>query len=126
MGTAATTDPVGAGDRRALELLGLAKRAGVAAVGTQAVREAARRGSLRLLLIARDAGGNARDRVLPLARAVEVPWAECGTTASLGQALGRGRTVVAGIEEPRLAARVLELLGPEATGRERRRRRETE
>lgn len=66
------------------------------------------------MIVARDAGANARDRVLPLARAVGVPWTECASAVSLGQALGRGRTVVAGIEEPRLAARVLELLGPGA------------
>lgn len=82
-------------------------------VGTQAVREATRRGSPGVLVIARDAGENARDRVLPLAEAAGVPWVACGTAASLGRALGRGRTVVAGVVDASLARRVRDLVsGP--------------
>ncbi len=96
-------------------------------IGTQAVRESARRGRLGILVIARDAGGNARDRVLPLADASGVPHVECGTAASLGRALGRGRTVAVGVEDARLAARVRDLAAPETgseagDGRRRERR----
>lgn len=85
-------------------------------VGTQAVRESVRQGRLGVMVIARDAGENARDRVVPLASAAGVPRVECGTADSLGRALGRGRTVVAGVEEPRLARRIRELIEPAMDG----------
>jgi ribosomal protein L7Ae-like RNA K-turn-binding protein len=107
-------------DRRALELLGLARRAGAVVVGTQAVRDATRRGRLGVVVIARDAGENARARVLPLVEAAGGAWVECGTAASLGGALGRGRTVVAGVEDRRLARRVRDLAAPDAGEVERR------
>jgi ribosomal protein L7Ae-like RNA K-turn-binding protein len=97
-------------DREALSLVGLARRSGRAIVGTGAVREAARGGSLRLALVARDAGENARNRVLPLFDATGTPWMECGRNGSLAQAVGRERAVVVGISDPRLAARIGEIL----------------
>ncbi|MDT8435157.1 MAG: hypothetical protein RRA92_00240 [Gemmatimonadota bacterium] len=98
-------------DGRALALLGLARRAGRVALGTQAVLAAADSAAgLHLVLVARDAGGNARDRVLPKLRARGVPWRECGTAAQLARALGRGRVVVAGVSEPGLAERLCRLL----------------
>jgi ribosomal protein L7Ae-like RNA K-turn-binding protein len=97
-------------DREALSLVGLARRSGRAIVGTRAVREAARGGSLRLALLARDAGDTARNRVLPLFDATGTPWLECGRDGSLAQAVGRERAVVVGISDPRLAARIAEIL----------------
>ena len=54
----------GAGrDRSVLQLVGLARRAGFAVVGTQAVRDAARRGELSVVVVAEDATENARKRL---------------------------------------------------------------
>jgi ribosomal protein L7Ae-like RNA K-turn-binding protein len=52
-------------DAEALNLVGLTRRAGRAVIGTKAVREAARRGTLSLALVSRDAGDNALSRVVP-------------------------------------------------------------
>lgn len=101
----------------ALDLLGLALRAGRLAVGTHAVKEAARRDELHAAVIARDATENARDRVLPLLAARGVSVAECESAARLGRAVGRNRVVVAGLKDAGFARRVLAVLPP-AAGRE--------
>lgn len=101
----------------ALDLLGLALRAGRLAVGTHAVKEAARRDELHAAVIARDATENARDRVLPLLAARDVSVVECPSAARLGRAVGRRRVVVAGLKDAGFARRVLAALPP-ATGRE--------
>lgn len=90
-----------------LSLLGLALRAGRLEVGTHGVKEAARRGELHAVVLARDATDNARGRVLPLVRAMEVPVATCSTAAALGSAVGRSRIVVVGVTDPGFAGRVL-------------------
>lgn len=97
-------------DGQALNLVGLARRSGRAIIGTRAVREAARGGSVQLALVARDAGDNARNRVVPLFDATGTPWLECGKSGSLARAVGRERAVVVGISDPRLAARIAEIL----------------
>lgn len=97
-------------DEEVLKLVGLTRRAGRAVLGTKAVREAARRGSLNLALVAGDAGKNARSRVVPIFEATGTPWLPCGSLAQLGQAIGRDRAVVVGIADARLAARIREIL----------------
>ena len=97
-------------DREALKLVGLTRRAGRAVIGTKAVREAARRGSLNLALVARDAGDNARSRVVPVFDATSTPWLQCGSHAELGRAIGRDRAVVVGIADARLALRMKQIL----------------
>ena len=51
---------------RVLGLLGMAMRAGAVVPGTERVREAARSGTLQLAVIAADASGNSRGKLLPL------------------------------------------------------------
>ena len=97
-------------DMEALKLVGLTHRAGRAVIGTRAVREAARRGSLSLALVARDAGDNARRRVVPLFDATGTTWLPCGSHAALGRSIGRDRAVVIGIADARLATRIREVL----------------
>ena len=99
---------------RALNLLGLARRAGRAVVGTKAVREAAKRRSLALSLVAADAGDNARQRVVPVFESTGTRWMECGSAAELGRAVGRDRAVVVGIADARLGERIAEVLDPMA------------
>lgn len=99
-------------DAEVLKLVGLTRRAGRAVLGTKAVREAARRGSLSLALVARNAGNNARSRVVPVFEATGTPWLPCGSSETLGRAIGRDRAVVIGIEDTRLAGRMKEILEP--------------
>lgn len=93
-------------DSRRLQLVGLARRAGRVVAGTQAVREAGRRGDLRLLLIARDATDNARRRVRGAASDRAVATLRCGTRETLGRAIGRAGVAVVGVTDPGLADRI--------------------
>lgn len=97
-------------DAEALNLVGLTRRAGRAVIGTKAVREAARRGTLSLALVSRDAGDNALSRVVPVFDATGTPWLLCGSHETLGRAIGRDRAVVIGIEDARLGRRVRQIL----------------
>ncbi|MEJ2483337.1 MAG: hypothetical protein P8049_09570 [Gemmatimonadota bacterium] len=97
-------------DAEALNLLGLARRSGRAIVGTHAVREAVKTGSVHLALLARDAGDNARNRVVPLFEATGTTWSECGRDGALARSVGRNRAVVVGIADRGLAARIEEIL----------------
>jgi len=111
-------------DTEALRLVGLTRRAGRAVLGTKAVREAARRGSLSLALVARDAGENARSRVVPIFDATGTPWLPCGNRAELGRSVGRERAIVVGIADARFAAGMIQILergsgpGVQAEGRQ--------
>lgn len=96
---------------RALAALGLAVRAGHAAVGTHAVLDAAGTGELRLLVVAEDATPNALRR-LRGARGT-VPSIRLGRKDELGRALGRGPTAAVGVSDRGLAAKVRELAARE-------------
>ena len=74
----------------ALALLGLAQRAGAVVKGTEATRQALRRGEARLVLLAEDGSEAQRLKVLPLAEARGVPWETLGGMDELGAALGSG------------------------------------
>ena len=97
-------------DAEALNLVGLTRRAGRAVIGTKAVREAARRGTLSPALVSRDAGDNALSRVVPVFDATGTPWLLCGSHETLGRAIGRDRAVVIGIEDARLGQRMRQIL----------------
>lgn len=103
-----TTEP----GRRALGILGLAARAGAVAAGTERVREAARAGRLRYVILAADAAGNARSKLLPLLAALGVPVVEAFDRADLGAAVGRSTLSAAGLTDASFAARVRGLLEP--------------
>lgn len=112
MSEAPSSEP--GGEERALSLLGIALRGGRLKVGTSAVKEGARAGEIAAAVVAADAGGNARGRVLPLLEAVGVPVAEAGDRESLGRALGRDRVVVVGVTDLGLGREVMEALGGSA------------
>lgn len=112
----AAGEEAGADERRALDLLGIALRGGRLQVGTTAVKEGARAGELEAAVLAADAGGNARDRVLPLLEAAGVPVAEAADRRSLGRALGRDRVVIVGVTDAGLARAVMEALRARPAG----------
>jgi ribosomal protein L7Ae-like RNA K-turn-binding protein len=98
-------------ERRALEALGLALRAGRAAVGTRQVAEAARSGELELVVWAGDASPNARRRISGPLKEAEPVQVTLGDRASLGDALGRAPVVVVGVSDRGLAAKIAGLAG---------------
>lgn len=98
-----------------LNMLGLAARAGAVITGTERVREAARSGSLHMVLVASDASDNSRDKLLPLLDARRIAYAVVYDRDALGGAVGRAPLSALGITETKLARRVKELLKQENT-----------
>lgn len=74
----------------ALRLLGLARRAGSVAPGTDAARRAAREGEARLILMAGDASLVQLDKIRNVLRYRPIPWAVLGDRVTLGAAVGLG------------------------------------
>ncbi len=103
----APPDPITA----VLRLLGLATRAGAILPGTERVREAARAGDARLVVVAGDASGNTRDKLIPLLEARRVPYALACDRARLGEAVGRPPLGAVAVLDPSFAARLHQLLG---------------
>jgi predicted RNA-binding protein YlxR (DUF448 family) len=106
--------------RRALDGLGLAKRAGDLILGFEAVREAIRDQAPACLIEASDGAEDGRAKVLGLARAAHGPGpapgqdeqaenhrlppvAGCFSAGELGMALGRGRVIHACLKQGRFA-----------------------
>lgn len=73
-----------------LRLLGLARRAGGVAPGTDAVRRAIREGEARLVLMAGDASSVQLDKVRTTLKNRTIPQAVLGDRNTLGAALGLG------------------------------------
>jgi ribosomal protein L7Ae-like RNA K-turn-binding protein len=90
-------------ERRILGLIGLGVRARNAVVGVEQVRQAARRGRLRLAVVAPDASAHSRDKVMPLLAARRVRVIEGPGVAALGSAVGREATAAIGITDAALA-----------------------
>lgn len=89
--------------RRCLDLLGLARRAGLLVAGFDQVEAALRKGGVGLLLLARDAAGQAQ-KLRRLAGTVPVA---CGLErGELGRPFGRDELVYAAVGQGRLADRL--------------------
>jgi ribosomal protein L7Ae-like RNA K-turn-binding protein len=92
--------------QKVLQLLGLARRAGYAVVGTQAVKDALRRDELEVVLLATDASENALRRVQGTIEAATVSVSRCATRAELGRAVGRPEAVIVGVRDRGLGSRI--------------------
>lgn len=104
---------------RALRLLGLGARAGTVVPGTDRVREDARAGRVRFVLLAADASPNAREKLEPLLARRGIPYFVGYQRWELGAAVGRGPLSALGVRDDSLAAgvrRLLEAGGPDAEG----------
>ena len=75
---------------RAFRLLGLARRAGGVAPGTEAVRRAIREGEAQLILFAGDASRVQLDKVRTTIHDRAIPQVVLGDRDTLGAALGMG------------------------------------
>lgn len=89
--------------RKVLGLLGLGARGRLVVVGTEQVRLAAQKGTLRLAVIGVDASRHSLDKVVPLLRARRVDVLEWPSAAELGHAVGRETTAAVGILDEALA-----------------------
>ncbi len=107
-------------ERRLLGLIGLGIRGRRAVVGVQQVREAARRGKLKLAVIAPDASRHSLDKVVPLLKAKHIRLLRGPTAAALGAAVGRESTAAVGIIDRDLADGILAIAEPDWNGIQRR------
>lgn len=109
MSTAETT-------RKLRGLLGLGVRARTVVVGVEQVRSAARRGRLRLAVVARDASRHSLEKVLPLLRARRVPVITELSASELGSAVGREVTAAVGVIDRDLANGIRAIAGRSPAG----------
>ena len=79
------------GNRRpeAFRILGLARRAGAVAPGTDATRRSIRQGKARLVLMARDASRVQLDKIRRTMHDRSIPRAILGDRTTLGAAIGK-------------------------------------
>jgi ribosomal protein L7Ae-like RNA K-turn-binding protein len=89
--------------RKVLGLVGLGLRGRRVVVGVQQVRDAARRGKLKLALVADDASKNSLDKVVPLLTARGVAMMQGISSAELAGACGRESVSVLGVLDAGLA-----------------------
>lgn len=97
-------------ERRLLGLLGLGVRSRGAVIGVEQVRDAARRGKLKIAVVAPDASRHSHDKVVPLMLARGIRFVEGPTAAALGAAVGRETTAVVGVIDGQLARGIRALL----------------
>lgn len=94
-----------------LRILGLARRAGKAEIGEEAVGKAARGGKVRLILLASDASGNAAKRAEGFGFTAKAPVVVLEVPKTeLGRALGLAGPAMAAVTDTGLAAALAETL----------------
>ena len=96
----------------ALRLLGLARRAGAVAPGTEAVRRAVRDGEALLILMAEDASSVQLKKLRTTRDDGSIPRVTLGDRATLGAAVGRSKLSAVAVTQSSFADRLVEeLLG---------------
>ncbi|MEQ8328961.1 MAG: ribosomal L7Ae/L30e/S12e/Gadd45 family protein [Longimicrobiales bacterium] len=95
----------------ALRLMGLARRAGAVATGSEATRRAIRSGEARLVLTADDASRLQLEKIERELRNQAVPRVILGDRATLGAAVGRGPTTAVAVTGASFAAELCKRLG---------------
>ena len=96
-----------AAKRKILGLAGLGIRGRLAVVGVQQARDAAKRGRLKLALVANDASQNSLDKVASLLSAKGVTTLTDFTAAELGAVAGRESVAVIGVSDAGLSRGIL-------------------
>ena len=84
-------------------------------VGVEQVRGEAKKGTLKLAVVAHDASRHSREKVVPLLKAKGIDIIERMSSNELGAAVGREQTAAVGITDAGLA-RGVRAIGPD-TGR---------
>jgi ribosomal protein L7Ae-like RNA K-turn-binding protein len=95
---------------RVLGLLGLGVRGRRAVVGVELVREAAKRGKLKLAVVAPDASRHSLAKVTPLLEAKRVRIIEGPDAKRLGGAVGRESVAAVGVVDSDLARGILAIV----------------
>jgi ribosomal protein L7Ae-like RNA K-turn-binding protein len=90
-------------ESRMLRLVGLGVRSRAVVVGVEMVRQAAKKGTLVLAIVAPDASRHSREKVLPLLAAKRVQVIEGPSAAALGAAVGRDAAAAVGVIDRDLA-----------------------
>ena len=96
-----------AAKRKILGLAGLGIRGRLAVVGVQQARDAAKRGRLKLALVANDASQNSLDKVASLLSAKGVTTLTDFSAAELGAVAGREAVTVIGVSDAGLSRGIL-------------------
>ena len=107
----------GKGRPEVFRLLGLARRAGAVAPGTDATRRAIRRGEARLVLMAGDASRVQLDKIRKELNNRPIPQVTLGDRATLGAAIGKAPVAAVAVTDESLATRLLQDLN-DAVARE--------
>ncbi len=97
----------GKGRPEVFRLLGLARRAGAVAPGTDATRRAISRGEARLVLMAGDASRVQLDKIRKELSNRPIPQVILGDRATLGAAIGKAPVAAVAVTDESLAARLL-------------------
>ena len=105
------------GKARALELLGLAQRAGAVERGVDAARRAVREGRARLVLIAEDASAAQLKKITNLLEHRTVPHRAAGGRDELGAAVGAAPLSAVAVTRQDFAEPMLRHLPQEGEGR---------
>jgi len=91
----------------ALQLLGLARRAGTVVLGIQRTRDSLRSGRAVLVVVAEDASGAQLNKIEGLRKVRDVPRVSVGDRTALGAALGGPPLSAAAVTDGRLARQIL-------------------
>ena len=102
----------------ALQLLGLAARAGEVVPGTGQVVAGVRDGRVAFALVAGDLTATGRSKLVPLLERETVPYVERYTRAELGRAVGKSPLAAVGVADAGFGDRLAALLGGEGRGRQ--------
>ncbi len=94
-----------------LAFLGMARRAGNVVVGTDAVRQALRKGDVKLLILASDGSETQKKKLVPLAEARGVRWETLASSQELGAAVGAGSLTAVGVIGNEFAGELKKRLG---------------
>ena len=84
-------------------MLGLGFRGRLVVVGVEQVRGEAKKGTLKLAVVAHDVSRHSRDKVIPLLKAKGIDIIEVLSADELGAACGRDQTAALGITDAGLA-----------------------
>ena len=95
--------------QKALNMLGLAMRAGKLITGEELTIKEIRSERAKLVFVASDAGKNTRKKVLDKSSYYEIPVFDCFTAEELMMAIGKPRMVI-GILDKGFAGRIEELI----------------
>lgn len=100
------------GSRKALGLIGLGIRGRLAVVGVEQVRDAAKRGKLKVALVASDISENSLDKISSLLKARSVTVIDAIRGSDLGNVAGRENVAVIGVTDAGLARGIIDAFSP--------------